>query len=111
VHEREFGIIALFGVGAIIGLLGFSRLLKRLLARFHAETMAFLVGLMLGSLRKVWPFRNVLEEKLIGSKVRVLRDECVWPQEYSGEVLLSFVLMVVGAVLILALERLGREKS
>ena len=111
VHEREFGVIALFGVGAIIGLLGFSRLLKRLLARFHAETMAFLVGLMLGSLRKVWPFRNVLEEKLIGSKVRVLRDECVWPQEYSGEVLLSFVLMVVGAVLILALERLGSEKS
>ena len=111
VHEREFGIIALFGVGAVIGLLGFSRLLKRLLARFHAETMAFLVGLMLGSLRKVWPFRNVLEEKLIGSKVRVLRDECVWPQEYSGEVLLSFVLMVVGAVLVLALERLGSEKS
>lgn len=111
VHEREFGIIALFGVGAVIGLLGFSRLLKRLLARFHAETMAFLVGLMLGSLRKVWPFRNVLEEKLIGSKVRVLRDECVWPQEYSGEVLLSFVLMVVGAALVLALERLGSEKS
>ena len=111
VHEREFGIIALFGVGAVIGLLGFSRLLKRLLARFHAETMAFLVGLMLGSLRKVWPFRNVLEEKLIGSKVRVLRDECVWPQDYSGEVLLSFVLMVVGAVLVLALERLGSEKS
>ena len=111
VHEREFGIIALFGVGAVIGLLGFSRLLKRLLARFHAETMAFLVGLMLGTLRKVWPFRNVLEEKLIGSKVRVLRDECVWPQEYSGEVLLSFVLMVVGAALVLALERLGSEKS
>ena len=111
VHEREFGIIALFGVGAVIGLLGFSRLLKRLLARFHAETMAFLVGLMLGSLRKVWPFRNVLEEKLIGSKVRVLRDECVWPQEYSGEVLLSFVLMVVGAALVVALERLGSEKS
>ena len=111
VHEREFGIIALFGVGAVIGLLGFSRLLKRLLARFHAETMAFLVGLMLGSLRKVWPFRNVLEEKLIGSKVRVLRDECVWPQDYSGEVLLSFVLMVVGAALVLALERLGSEKS
>ncbi len=111
VHERDFAIIALFGVGAIIGLLGFSRLLKRLLARFHAETMAFLVGLMLGSLRKVWPFRNVLEEKQIGSKVRVLRDECIWPQEYNSEVLLSFGLMVVGAVLVLVLERLGRTKN
>jgi putative membrane protein len=33
VHERDFAIIALFGVGAIIGLLGFSRLLKRLIKR------------------------------------------------------------------------------
>ena len=39
--------------------------------------MAFLVGLMLGSLRKVWPFRNALEEG---------RYECAWPQEFSGEV-------------------------
>lgn len=109
VHERDLAIIAFFGLGAIIGLLGFSRLLKRLLARFHAETMALLVGLMLGSLRKVWPFRHVLEEKVIGSKVRVLRDECVWPQEYSGEVLLSFALIVAGAVLVLVLERLGRK--
>ena len=71
--------------------------------------MAFLVGLMLGSLRKVWPFRNVLEQKLVGSKVRVLRDECVWPQDYTGEVLLSFALIAAGAALVLVLERLGRK--
>ena len=71
--------------------------------------MALLVGLMLGPLRKVWPFRHVLEEKVIGSKVRVLRDECVWPQEFGGEVWLSFGLIVAGAVLVLVLERLGRE--
>ena len=111
VHERDLAIIALFGVGAIIGLLGFSRLLKRLLARFHAETMAFLVGLMLGSLRKVWPFRNVLEEKVIGKKTLVLRDECIWPQDFSGEVWLAFALIVGGAVLVLVLERLGGQKS
>lgn len=111
VHERDLSVVALFGVGAIIGILGFSRILKRLLARFHAETMAFLVGLMLGSLRKVWPFRNVLEERVVGEKVLVLRDECVWPQEFSGEVWLSFSLMVAGAVLVLALERLGGQQE
>jgi len=73
--------------------------------------MAFLVGLMLGSLRKVWPFRNTLEGKIIGDKVRVLRDECVWPQEFSGEVWLSFALMVAGAVLVLILEKLGRQSA
>ncbi len=111
VHERDLTIIAFFGLGAVVGLLGFSRLLKRLLARFYAETMAFLVGLMLGSLRKVWPFRNTLEGKIIGDKVRVLRDECVWPQEFSGEVWLSFALMVAGAVLVLILEKLGRQSA
>jgi hypothetical protein len=53
----------------------------------------------------------VLEEKRIGSKVRVLRDECIWPQEYNTEVMLSFGLMFVGAVLVLVLERLGRTKN
>ncbi|MYC70942.1 MAG: DUF368 domain-containing protein, partial [Gemmatimonadetes bacterium] len=101
VHEFDWAILALFGVGGIIGLLGFSRLLKHLLNRFRASTMAFLVGLMLGSLRKVWPFRNELEEG---------RYECVWPQEFSGEAWLSLGLIAAGVVLVLALERLGRRR-
>ena len=98
VHEFDWAILALFGVGGVVGLLGFSRLLKYLLNRFRAGTMAFLVGLMLGSLRKVWPFRNELEEG---------RYECAWPQEFSGEAWLSLGLIAAGVVLVLALERLG----
>ncbi len=111
VHERDLQIVALFGLGAAVGILGFSRLLKRLLASYQAATMAFLVGLMLGSLRKVWPFRHVLEEKLMGKKMLVLRDECIWPQEFTGEVWLSFALMVVGAVLVLVLEKVGQSRT
>ena len=101
VHEFDWAILALFGVGAVIGLLGFSRLLKHLLSRFRAGTMALLVGLMLGSLRKVWPFRNALEEG---------RYECAWPREFNGEAWLSLGLIAAGAVLVLALERLGRGR-
>jgi len=101
VHEFNWTTLALFGVGAVIGLLGFSRLLKRLLTHFRASTMAFLVGLMLGSLRKVWPFRNALEDG---------GYECAWPQAFNGEVWLSLGLMAAGAVLVLALERLGRKR-
>ena len=109
VHERDWQVIALFGLGAVTGILIFSRLLKRLLARYHSATMAFLVGLMLGSLRKVWPFRTVLEERVVGSKTLVLRDECIWPSEFSGEVWLSFALMGAGAVLVLVLEQIGQR--
>lgn len=102
VREFDWAILALFGVGAVIGLLGFSRLLKHLLTHFRASTMAFLVGLMLGSLRKVWPFRNALEEG---------GYECAWPQEFSGEAGLSLGLIAGGAVLVLALERLGGRRG
>ena len=111
VHERDLQIVALFGLGAAVGILGFSRLLKRLLASYQAATMAFLLGLMLGSLRKVWPFRNVLEEKLMGKKIVVLRDECIWPQEFTGEVWLSFALMVAGAALVLVLEKARQSRT
>ncbi len=101
VHEFDWEVLALFGVGAVVGLLGFSRLLKRLLTHFRASTMACLVGLMLGSLGKVWPFRNALENGCY---------ECTWPQEFNGEVWLSLGLIAAGAVLVLALERLGRGR-
>ncbi len=102
VHEFDWAILALFGVGAVVGLLGFSRLLKRLLTHFRASTMAFLVGLMLGSLRKVWPFRNELENG---------HYECAWPSEFSGEVWLSLGLIAAGLALVLVLERLGRGRG
>lgn len=107
VHERHAGVLAAFCAGGVLGVLLFSRLLKALLARFHAGTMAFLVGLMLGALRKVWPFRQVLEERQIGDKVIVLRDRCVWPTQMSSEVVFSLGLMAAGAILVLVLERLG----
>ena len=42
-----------------MGILAFSRLLTRLLERAHDETMASLVGLMLGSLSMLWPYQTL----------------------------------------------------
>jgi putative membrane protein len=109
VHTRELDVLACFCGGCAVGVLLFSRLLKALLARYHQATMAFLVGLMLGSERKVWPFRQVLEQEEIGGKMMVLRDQTTWPADYTPEVWLSFGLMLAGALLVLALERMGRR--
>ena len=110
VHEGNIEIILLFVVGAVSGLLIFSRLLKRLLLRHQAITMAFLVGLMLGSVRKVWPFRKVVEERLVGSKVLVLQDECIFPSSMTNEVWVTSLLAVGGFVLVFLLERLGSRQ-
>ncbi|MFT4604607.1 MAG: putative membrane protein [Rhodothermales bacterium] len=52
----DLGFIALFGAGAAVGLAGFTVLLNWLLKNRHDATMAVLVGLMIGSLRALWPW-------------------------------------------------------
>ena len=50
--------MAVFGIGAIVGILGFSKFLHWLLARWHKETLIVLAGFIIGSLVKVWPWSN-----------------------------------------------------
>ena len=56
VSDRDFGTVLLFGLGAVIGLGLFSRLLARLLDRWRDAMIAVLMGLMAGSLRVLWPW-------------------------------------------------------
>ena len=50
-NSRNFIDILVFGIGALIGILGFSKLLNYLLERYESATMAFLIGIMVGTLR------------------------------------------------------------
>lgn len=58
IHERDLATIAIFGTGAILGLLTFGRLLRWLFQRFERVTVALMTGFIAGSLTKVWPFRG-----------------------------------------------------
>ncbi len=51
-------IIGTFGIGAVVGILAFSKFLHWLLARWQKETMIVLAGFIIGSLVKVWPWSN-----------------------------------------------------
>lgn len=102
-------IIATFGAGAVVGLLSFSRFLVFLLARARGLTMAVLTGFMLGALRKVWPWKEVLETRVVRDKVHVIREQNVLPAGFDTEVMLALGLAVVGFVLVLALERLASK--
>ena len=55
---ESFGVMAIFAVGAVVGILGFSKFLHWLLARWHKETLIVLAGFIIGSLVKVWPWSN-----------------------------------------------------
>ena len=55
---QSAAVLAVFLVGAAVGILGFSKFLHWLLARWHKQTLIVLAGFIIGSLVKVWPWSN-----------------------------------------------------
>lgn len=66
VNTRDIASIAYIGIGAVVGVIAFSQVLGWLFTKYHDRTVALLTGLMIGSLRKIWPWKideiNVLPE-------------------------------------------------
>lgn len=59
-HDWDFKRIAIFGTGAVVGLLSFSRVLKWLFKHYKNTTLALLTGFIIGSLNKVWPWKKTI---------------------------------------------------
>jgi putative membrane protein len=104
-------IIAVFGIGCVIGLMGFSRVLNYLLKRYHNLTIAFLTGLMTGSIIKIWPWKEVLETRIIRGKAHIIWGGNILPESVNGEVMFAFVLAIIGFIAVMVIERLSREKA
>lgn len=62
--DRDLGFVAVFALGALVGLGSFVKLLRWLLHERRQGTMAVLAGLMLGSLRALWPWQSESHELL-----------------------------------------------
>lgn len=110
IHSRELLTLAVFAAGCGIGLVAFTKLLRVLLARWEAETMAFLCGLMAGSLRKVWPFKlDAPGQELLKPKHRVQMN--FLPDSFDEAAAWALGMAVAGLLLVLVVERLGRSKE
>lgn len=95
VNARDFYTLGIFVAGVVVGVAIFVQILSWLLKNHHDITFAFLVGLMVGSLRKVWPWKA--------------GDINVWPNYTSLENLVIFGLMIAGFLVVLALLRLNHR--
>ncbi|TDU42644.1 putative membrane protein [Gelidibacter sediminis] len=72
-HAFDFKRIAIFALGAVIGLLSFSRILKWLFNNYKNTTLAVLTGFIFGSLNKIWPWKETLTvlEKTTGIRMPI----------------------------------------
>jgi putative membrane protein len=94
VTEGEIGTLLLVIAGAAVGIVTVAQLLSWLFKRYHDGTIAVLAGMLLGSLRKVWPWK---EAGALGL------DRNILPPAWTWEVTLIAVLAVAGFTLITTL--------
>lgn len=111
-HDFDLKTIGIVGVGAVFGLLTFSKILKWLFVHYSSITLAVLTGFIAGSLNKIWPWKETLETAMYGDKEVVLKEASVLPWNFDGDpqTVWSVVLILAGFFLILGLEILAGNK-
>ncbi len=74
--------ILIFSLGAITGILSFSKMIHYLLKNYYRSTIFFLSGLMMGALNKVWPWQ--------------LDNKIVLPE---GDILMPFIIFIISGII------------
>jgi len=104
-------IIIVFCCGALIGITSFTRVLSFFLKKYHYLTLSFLTGLMTGSLRKIWPWKKVIETAHIGHKEFIIKAENIFPGNVSWELIIAIFCMIFGALFVILLEKLANNNE
>jgi len=102
-------IIAIFAIGCATGILGFSRFLSYMMDRHRNNTMALLTGVMLGSMRKIWPWKETLDSIIINGKVYILSTKNILPTQLDTEFVSTLGLALAGFILVLLLQRYSQQ--
>ncbi len=125
-EQQDLGAVVtlgVFGLGCLVGVFSFARVLSWLFNHHHDWTMAAMTGFMIGSLNKVWPWQQVLETRLNSKgEEQVLLSKSVLPGQFAAlpdnflygtnpHLVSVLVAMAVGFVTIFIVERLGEPKA
>jgi putative membrane protein len=106
VNERIILDLLLLGAGAVTGLILFANLLSWLLKKYHDITIAVLVGFMIGSLNKIWPWKETLKTIIVEGEVRPLVEKNVLPSTGNpgDQFWMALLMLAAGIALILIVE-------
>jgi putative membrane protein len=114
ITTKDYKIIGAIALGVIIGLLSFARLLKWLFSNYKNQMLMVLTGLMLGSLNKVWPWKEAISTYIDRhGVVKPLVEQSISPLSFDGDpkLMWAIVLAIVGFGLILLMEKLAVKKE
>ena len=116
VGDMNIAVLATFLIGAAIGIIAFSNLLSWLLKNYHNITIAVLAGFMVGSLNKVWPWKEVTQTIVDRhGELKPIAERNILPGTYEqitgNEALLlgAVISVLVGFSLIFIIEGIGKR--
>ena len=106
VNERIILDLLLLGVGAVTGLILFANLLSWLLKKYHDITIAVLVGFMIGSLNKIWPWKETVKSIIVEGELRPLVEKNILPSvgNPGDQFWMAMLMLAAGIALILFVE-------
>jgi len=126
----EFKILAFFGIGMLFGLAIFSRILSWTFKNYKNQTLALLTGFMIGSLNKIWPWRNpevvlnkesnqIISENVIQFinqskevEFKILQEQNVLPADYlmgESRVMMVVLMAILGLLSVLVLSKFEKH--
>ena len=108
----DLGVMVLFAGGAGVGLLVFSRILSWCLHHYKDVMFSLLTGFMLGSLTKVWPWKETISTRINskGEEVPFLQSNILPLEQPVDAIIVAAALMIVGAACVLILEKVAQSR-
>jgi len=109
-NNHDLVVLATVATGAVVGIILFSRLLGWLFSSHHDFTVSILTGFMLGSLRKIWPWKKASEVVASGHSAAYQVYKNVFPDHVDMRTIWALALMALGCLVVLALDRMATQK-
>ena len=115
INERDLLKLVPVGIGAVAGLIALSHLLSWLFKRYHDTATALVTGFVAGSLPTIWPWKvpGEIEMITVGEKTKekILSYNYEIPDFAATSTWIAIGLLVLGAVLVIVLDRVGRARD
>jgi len=111
VIHKEIITLGVFMAGAVFGLSLFSRLLNWMLKHFYNMTLVALMGFMIGSLRKVWPWKEVISYRLNSKGIEVPLSEINIFPNVDISFAYTLIFFTLGILFILYLSKIQSYKE
>ena len=112
VTNRDFLTLAVFTAGCVLGIALFSRVLSWLFAKHHDISIAILAGIMLGSVRKIWPWKETVLTRINSHGVEVpLVEKNIIPATFDITVIIAIALALGAFFLIIYFDKLQLTKE